>query len=248
MAEGDEEKSLPAPDNDAVPRKGGREKPHYHGHRQRLRERFLATGGEGLPDYELLELLLSIAIPQKDVKPLAKSLLAAFRSFNGVITADPAALRQVKGMGEVSATALKVVQAAAVRLAKGEVMERQIINSWDRLLDYCMAAMGHEKVEQTRVLFLDKRNKLIADERQNTGTIDHTPLYPREVVKRALELGATAIILVHNHPSGDATPSRGDIEMTNEVQETAGRLGIVLHDHLIISREGHASFKSLGLL
>jgi DNA repair protein RadC len=248
MAEGDEEKNLPAPGNDAAPRKGGKEKPHYHGHRQRLRERFLATGGEGMPDYELLELLLSIAIPQKDVKPLAKALLAGFGSFNAVITAAPDALKGVKGMGEVSATALKVVQAAAVRLAKGEVMERPIINSWDRLLDYCMAAMGHEKVEQTRVLFLDKRNKLIADERQNTGTIDHTPLYPREVVKRALELGATAIILVHNHPSGDASPSRGDIEMTKEVQETAGRLGIVLHDHLIISREGHASFKSLGLL
>jgi DNA repair protein RadC len=180
MTEGDEAKSLPGLAKAPVPQKGGKDKPHYYGHRQRLRERFLATGGEGMPDYELLELLLSIAIPQKDVKPLAKSLLAAFRSFNGVVTADPKALRQVKGMGEVSATALKIVQAAAVRLAKGEVMERPVINSWDRLLDYCMAAMSHEKVEQTRVLFLDKRNKLIADERQNTGTIDHTPLYPRD--------------------------------------------------------------------
>lgn len=208
----------------------------------------MTTAGEGMPDYELLELLLGIAIPQKDVKPLAKLLLVEFKSFNGVITADPQALKRVKGMGEVSAAVLKIVQAAAVRLARGEVMERPVIGSWDRLLDYCMAAMGHEKVEQTRVLFLDKRNKLIADERQNTGTVDHTPLYPREVVKRALELGATAIILVHNHPSGDATPSRGDIDMTREVQDAASRLGIVLHDHLVISREGTASFKSLGLL
>lgn len=247
MAEGDGQTGLPGLGDGNRPKKG-KPKPHYHGHRQRLRERFLATGGEGMPDYELLELLLSIAIPQKDVKPLAKSLLATFKTFNGVITAHPAALEQTKGMGEVSAAALKVVQAAAVRLAQAQVMDRPVISSWDRLLDYCMAAMGHEKVEQTRVLFLDKRNRLIADERQNRGTVDHTPLYPREVVKRALELGATAIILVHNHPSGDPTPSKADIELTKHVQDAAGNLGIVLHDHLIISREGPASFKSLGLI
>jgi DNA repair protein RadC len=247
MAEEESQSELPGVAAEAAP-PNGKPKPHYHGHRQRLRERFLATGGEGMPDYELLELLLSIAIPQRDVKPLAKSLLTAFKSFNGVITAEPAALQQVTGMGEVSTAALKVVQAAAVRLARGEILDRPVISSWDRLLDYCMAAMGHEKVEQTRVLFLDKRNRLIADERQNRGTVDHTPLYPREVVKRALELGATAIILVHNHPSGDATPSRADIDMTKEVQDAAGKLGIVLHDHLIISREGPASFKSLGLI
>jgi DNA repair protein RadC len=247
MAEEESQNELPGVAEDAAPTKG-KAKPHYHGHRQRLRERFLATGGEGMPDYELLELVLAIAIPRSDVKPLAKELLARFRNFNGVITADPAALQQVKGMGEVSAAALKVVQAAAVRLAQAEVMDRPVINSWDRLLDYCMAAMGHEKVEQTRVLFLDKRNRLIADERQNKGTVDHTPLYPREVVKRALELGATAIILVHNHPSGDPTPSKADIELTKHVQDAAARLGIALHDHLIVSREGPASFKSLGLI
>jgi len=245
MAEGESQKGLPGVAKDAAPAKA---KPHYHGHRQRLRERFLATGGEGMPDYELLELVLAIAIPRSDVKPLAKSLLAEFKNFNGVITAEPATLGRVKGMGDVSVAALKVVQAAAVRLARGEIMERPLVSSWDQLLDYCMAAMGHEKVEQTRILFLDKRNRLIADERQNTGTIDHTPLYPREIVKRALEIGATAFILVHNHPSGDATPSHADIEMTKEVQEAAAKLGITLHDHLIISREGPASFRSLGLL
>jgi DNA repair protein RadC len=247
MAEEESQNELPGVAGGAAPQKG-KPKPHYHGHRQRLRERFLATGGEGMPDYELLELVLAIAIPRSDVKPLAKELLATFKSFNGVITAEPVALQQVKGMGEVSAAALKVVQAAAVRLAQAQVMDRPVINSWDRLLDYCMAAMGHEKVEQTRVLFLDKRNRLIADERQNKGTVDHTPLYPREVVKRALELGATAIILVHNHPSGDPTPSKADIELTKHVQDAAGKLGITLHDHLIISREGPASFKSLGLI
>jgi DNA repair protein RadC len=247
MAEGESQKGLPGlAGKDA--KAASKATPHYHGHRQRLRERFLATGGEGMPDYELLELVLAIAIPRSDVKPLAKVLLAEFKDFNGVITAEPATLARVKGMGDVSVAALKVVRAAAVRLARGEIMERPLVSSWDQLLDYCMAAMGHEKVEQTRVLFLDKRNRLIADERQHKGTIDHTPLYPREVVKRALELGATAIILAHNHPSGDATPSRADIEMTREVQEAASRLGITLHDHLIISREGTASFRSLGLI
>jgi len=223
-------------------------KPHFHGHRQRLRDRFMATGGDGMPDYEILELLLSIAIPRVDTKPLAKALLDEFKNFAGVITAEPAALRQVPGMGEVSTATLKIVQAAAVRLARGQVIDRPVISSWDKLLDYCSAAMAHEPVEQLRVLFLDRRNRLIADERQQRGTVDHTPLYPREVVKRALELGATAIILVHNHPSGDPTPSRADIEMTNEVRDAAGRLGIALHDHLVIGRETHASFKSMGLL
>ncbi|MCK5623641.1 MAG: DNA repair protein RadC [Alphaproteobacteria bacterium] len=245
MAEEESQNTLPGVAGETAPAKA---KPHYHGHRQRLRARFMATGGEGMPDYELLELVLAIAIPRSDVKPLAKALLAEFGSFNGVITAGPEALGRIKGMGDVSVAALKVVRAAALRLARGEIMERPVVNSWDRLLDYCMAAMGHEKVEQTRVLFLDKRNKLIADERQNRGTVDHTPLYPREIVKRALELGASAIILVHNHPSGDPTPSRADIDMTKEVQDAAAKLGITLHDHLIISREGPASFKSLGLL
>jgi DNA repair protein RadC len=247
MAEGKSQDEPPGIDEHAKPAKA-KAMAHYHGHRQRLRERFMATGGEGMPDYELLELVLAIAIPRADVKPLAKLLMAEFKSFNGVITAEPTALGRVKGMGEVSVAALKVVQTAALRLAQGEIMDKPVINSWDRLLDYCMAAMGHEKVEQTRVMFLDKRNRLIADERQNKGTVDHTPLYPREIVKRALEVGATAIILIHNHPSGDPTPSRADIDMTKEVQEAAAKLGIALHDHLIISCEGPASFKNLGLL
>ncbi len=247
MAEEESHNEPPGVAEEAAPAPA-KAKPHYHGHRQRLRERFMATGGEGMPDYELLELVLAIAIPRADVKPLAKALLGELKSFNGVITAAPEALGRVKGMGEVSVAALKVVQAAAVRLARAEIMDRPVIASWDRLLDYCMAAMGHEKVEQTRVLFLDRKNRLIADERQNRGTVDHTPLYPREVVKRALELGASAIILVHNHPSGDATPSRADIDVTREVQDAAAKLGIALHDHLIISREGPASFRSLGLL
>ena len=228
---------------------GGKpQSPHYQGHRRRLRERFLATVGDGMPDYEILELLLSIAIPRSDVKPLAKALIDRFGGLPAVLSAEPAALGQISGMGEVSTVAVKIVREAAKRLARAEASEQPVIASWDRLIDYCMTAMGHEPVEQFRLLFLDKRNRLIADEVQQRGTVDHTPLYPREVVKRALELGATAIILVHNHPSGDPTPSRGDIEMTREVSEAAGKLGIVLHDHVIISREGHTSFKSLGLL
>lgn len=223
-------------------------KPHYHGHRQRLRERFMASGGDGLPDYELLELLLSVAVPRRDMKPLAKTLIAEFGGFAGVIAAAPAALRKVAGMGDVSVTALKVVQAAAVRLSREQAMEQPVIGSWDRLLDYCKAAMAREKTEQFRLLFLDTKNRLIADEVQQRGTVNHTPLYPREVVKRALEVGASAIILVHNHPSGDPTPSRADIDMTKEVQEAAAKLGIAVHDHLVIGRDGHTSFKVLGLL
>lgn len=239
----DEKDMLPGP---AEAAEGG--KAHYHGHRQRLRERFMATGGEGMPDYELLELVLSIAIPRADVKPLAKQLLADFKEFPAVIAADAEALRQVRGMGEVSVAALKIVQAAAIRMARGRVMNQPVLNSWDRLIDYCMTAMAHENVEQLRILFLDRRNRLIGDERQQRGTIDHTPLYPREVMKRALALGAAAIIVVHNHPSGDPTPSTADIAMTRELQEAAGKLGIILHDHLIIGRDGHASFKAKGLL
>ncbi len=222
--------------------------PHYRGHRQRLRERFMATGGEGMPDYEVLELLLAVAIPQRDVKPLAKTLIGHFGGLAAVLSADPAALGRLKGMGEVSTVALKVVCEAARRMARAQITDRPMIASWDRLIDYCMTAMGHEPVERFRLLFLDRKNRLIADEEQQRGTVDHTPLYPREVVKRALELGATAIILVHNHPSGDPTPSQGDIDMTRQVQEAAGKLGIAVHDHVIIGREGHASFKSLGLL
>ena len=248
MAKGEEAHGLPGLTEAQAKAGKAKGKAHYHGHRQRLRERFLATGGEGMPDYELLELVLSIAIPRSDVKPLAKALLADFGSFADVVTAGPEALQRVRGMGEVSAAALKIVQAAAVRLAQGQAMEMPVISSWDRLIDYCMANLSRKNVEEFHLLFLDRKNRLIADERQQRGTVDHTPLYPREVVKRALELGATAIILVHNHPSGDPTPSQADIAMTKEVQEAAGKLGIALHDHLIVSREGPASFKGLGLL
>jgi DNA repair protein RadC len=222
-------------------------KPSTAGHRERLRERFFATG-EGFADYELLELLLTIAIPQRDVKPLAKTLIAEFKSFSGVISASPHELRAVTGMGDVSIAAVKLVKAGALRLLLQEAKTQPILNSWQRLMDYLTAAMAHEAVEQFRILFLDKRNHLIADEVQQRGTVDHTPVYPREVVKRALELGATAVILVHNHPSGDPAPSRPDIEMTKEIVRATATIGVVVHDHLIIGKTGTSSFKSQGLL
>jgi DNA repair protein RadC len=222
--------------------------PHYHGHRQRLRDRFLATGGDGMPDYELLEMLLAQAIPRRDVKPLAKDLIARFGSFAGVIAAEPERLLAVSGMGESAVAALKVVRAAAVRLLRQEATGRDVIGSWDKLIDYCRAAMAHETVEQLRLLFLDRKNALIADEVQQRGTVDHTPVYVREVVKRALELGASALIIVHNHPSGDPTPSRGDIEMTQQVKDALDKIGIALHDHVVIGRKGHESFRAKGLL
>lgn len=224
------------------------EKPHYTGHRQRLRQRLMAAGPEALPDYELLELVLFAAQPRQDVKPLAKALLERFGSFAAVIAAPPALLAEVDDVGEAAIATLKVVQAAALRLARDEVMQMPVIASWQKLIDYCRASMAREANEQFRVLFLNRRNELIADEVQQTGTVDHTPVYPREVVKRALELGASAIIMVHNHPSGDTTPSRADIEMTVEVRDAAGKLGILLHDHVIVGRRGHSSFKTLGLL
>ena len=223
-------------------------KPHHHGHRDRLRQRFLEAGAEALGDHELLELILMAAIPQKDVKPLAWDLIKRFGSFAEVVAAEPDALMQVDGVKLVAATALKAVEAAAVRLARTRVQGRPVISSWQALLDYCRAAMAQHKIEQFRLLFLDRKNVLIADELQQQGTVDHTPVYPREVVKRALELGASALILVHNHPSGDPTPSKADIEMTREIQKAASALGVTIHDHLVIGAAGHASFKSLGLL
>ncbi len=218
------------------------------GHRERLRERFLKGGADAMPDYELLELTLFAAIPRRDTKPLAKALLARFGSFAEVIAAPRARLMDVKGCGESVASHLKIVEAAAQRLAKTRVIGRPALSSWAALLDYCTAAMAREQTEAFRVLFLDRKNILIADEVQNRGTIDHTPVYPREIVKRALELGASSLILVHNHPSGDPTPSRADIEMTREIASAAKALHIAVHDHLVIGRGGHASFKSLGLL
>jgi DNA repair protein RadC len=222
--------------------------PHYHGHRDRLRARFREAGADAVSDYELLELVLFRAIPQRDVKPLAKELIAKFGSFAEVIAAPPARLREVKGVGETVVTELKIVQAAAVRLARGEAKKRPVLSSWSSVLDYCRTAMAFSDKEQFRLLFLDKRNQLIADELQQTGTVDHTPVYPREVVKRALELSATALILVHNHPSGDPTPSRADVQMTQAIIEVAKPLGIAVHDHIIVGKEGHASLKGLKLI
>lgn len=245
MTEGSDRK---ATDRKATDRKATTARPHYHGHRQRLRERFLATGGEGMPDYEMLELLLALAIPRRDVKPLAKALLDRFGTFAGTIAAGREQLESVKGMGDGAVAALKLAQASALRLLRQRVLHRDAISSWDGLIEYCTAAMAHEPVEQLRLLFLDRKNVLIADEVQQRGTIDHTPLYTREVVKRALELGATALIVVHNHPSGDPTPSQGDIKMTSELQEALVKIGITLHDHLVIGRDGHESFRAKGLL
>ncbi len=225
-----------------------KETPHYHGHRERLRRRVLDKGVDSLSDLEVLEYLLFGARPRGDTKPLAKALLKRFGSLAGVLSASPGELAAVDDLGEASIAALKIVPEAARRLALEEASEQPVIASWEKLLTYCRIAMGREKVEQFRLLFLDKKNRLIADELQQRGTVDHTPVYPREVIKRALELGASALILVHNHPSGDATPSKADIEMTREVQEAAAKLGIAVHDHIVISKSGHISFKTLGLL
>lgn len=224
------------------------DKPHYAGHRERLRERFATDNGTSLPDYELLELVLMRSIPHRDVKPLAKDLIARFGSFAEVLGAREERLVEIKGVGQQTARDLKIVAAAAARMARGEVAKRRMLSSWKDVLDYCHSAMAYSEREEFRILFLDKRNRLIADELQGKGTVDHVPVYVREVVKRALELSSTAIILVHNHPSGDPTPSTADIRMTQQIAEAAKPLGIALHDHIIIGKEGHASFRSLRLL
>lgn len=230
---------------------GGRLKeadPHYLGHRERLRVRFRDAGSEALSDYEMLELVLFRALPRRDVKPLAKQLIARFGSFGEAVGAPVKLLAEVKGLGDSAITDLKIVHAAARRLARGAAKKRTVLSSWTAVLDYCRTEMAYADKEQLRILFLDKRNQLIADELQQTGTVDHTPVYPREVVKRALELSATAIILVHNHPSGDPTPSRADIQMTQTIAEVAKPLGISVHDHIIVGKEGHASLKGLRLI
>jgi DNA repair protein RadC len=224
------------------------DKPHYHGHRERLRARFAETGGDALPDYELLELVLFRSVPRQDVKPIAKDLIKRFGTFVEVLAAAPARLTAVAGVGENVVLDLKIVEAAARRLAKGAVAQRPVLSSWSSVLDYCRTAMAFMDKEQFRLLFLDKRNALIADEVQQSGTVDHTPVYPREVVKRALELSASALILVHNHPSGDPSPSAADIRMTREIVEAAKPLGITVHDHIIVGRNGHASLKGLRLI
>ncbi len=222
--------------------------PHFHGHRDRLRARFRDGGAAALADYELLELALFRALPRRDTKPLAKALLTKFGTLSEVLAAEPLRLKEVEGIGDSVVSELKLIKAFAERTAGEAVRKRPVLTSWSALLHYCRAAMAFEEREQFRVLFLDKKNALIADEVQGSGTVDHTPVYPREVIRRALELSASAIILVHNHPSGDPTPSRADIQMTGTIVEIGKPLGILVHDHLVIGRDGHASFKALGLI
>ena len=238
------------PLDEAVPQAlpPGRLPSYIADHRKRLRARFMEGGATAMPDYELLELVLFRAIPRQDVKPLARRLLEAFGDFNRVLSAPPTRLQQVTGVGEAVVQELKIVEAAAQRLARARVINRPVISSWSALLDYCHTAMAHGEVEQFRVLYLDRKNTLIADEAQARGTVDHVPVYPREVVKRALELNASALILVHNHPSGDPTPSEADIIMTARIQAAAETLGVTLHDHLIIGKERELSFRSEGYL
>jgi DNA repair protein RadC len=221
---------------------------HFHGHRERLRNRFREAGAEALADYELVELLLFRAIPRRDVKPLAKAVIARFGSFAEAISAPPERLAEVEGMSLNAAIEFKIVEAAAQRLAKGKIKRRVSMGSWGEVVDYCRAAMAFSEKEEFRILFLDKKNGLIADEVQGVGTVDHTPVYPREVVKRALELSASAVILVHNHPSGDPTPSQQDVKLTLDIIGMAKPLGVMIHDHIIVGRQGHASLKGLGLI
>ena len=223
------------------------EEPHYLGHRERLRERFYSAGPEALSDYELLEMALFVAIPRRDTKPLAKSLLKTFGSFAEVVHAPEARLREA-GLKDGSVNQLKLIAAAAERIAKGEIRRSVALSSWNEVIDYCRSSMAFADKEQFRLLFLDKRNQLISDEVQQIGTIDHTPVYPREVIKRALELSATALILVHNHPSGDPTPSQADIQMTKAIIDIAAPLGIAVHDHIIVGKGGHASLKGMRLI
>jgi DNA repair protein RadC len=222
--------------------------PHYAGHRERLRERFRDGGADAMPDYEVLELLLFRAIPRRDVKPLAKEILKRFGSFAEALNASPQRLAEVPGLGEAAIMEIKIVQAAALRLLRGEMKKQPLLSSWSKVLDYCRAAMAFQTTEQFRVLFLDKRNRLIADEVQQHGTVDHAPVYVREVVKRALELAASAIVLVHNHPSGDPTPSRADIDTTKDIIEASEKLGVIVHDHIVIGKDGHLSFRAAELI
>ena len=223
-------------------------KPHYHGHRDRLRARFMEGGIAALADYELLELYLFNSIPRRDIKPIAKDLIAKFGSFAEVIAAPVDRLAEVKGISPKTALDLKLIQAAATKLGQESVMNRPILSSWTALLDYCRSAMQFEGKEQFRVLFLDRKNRLIADEVLGRGTVDRAPVYPREVIKRALDLNSTAIILAHNHPSGDPTPSQSDLMMTENIVAAAKSIGVTVHDHLIIGRDNIASFKTLGLM
>ena len=218
------------------------------GHRNRMRSRLLAAGPDALADHELLEMVLFLALPRRDTKPLARALLQRFGSFAAAIAAAPPELRHVQGLGDAGVAALKTVQAAALRLVRAEVVDRPVLSNWDRLMEYLNAVMARERIEQFRVLFLDSRNRLLADEAQGRGTVNHTPVYPREVVKRALELHATALILVHNHPSGDPAPSRADIDTTREIAEAARAMSVALHDHVIVGNGRWLSLRQEGLL
>ncbi|MBP7241729.1 MAG: DNA repair protein RadC [Amaricoccus sp.] len=241
---GGPEPAGPAPDGRPEPDR----RPHYWGHRERLRQRFLKGGHAAMPEYELLELVLFNAIPRIDVKPLAKALLATFGDLNGVIAAPEPRLMAVPGITPQVHVQLRVVEAIAHRMARAKVMQREVISSWDALMRYCKTVMAYRDTEAFRILFLDRKNVLVADEEQARGTVDHVPVYPREVAKRALELNASAIILVHNHPSGDPTPSQADIDMTEAVEAACAAIGVSIHDHVVIGRETDASFRSLGLL
>ena len=225
-----------------------KDEPHYRGHRDRLRGRFLESGPDALADYELLELVLFLAIPQKDVKPLAKDLIKRIGGLPEIMHAPIEELTKVEGIKDKTALALKSITALSQRAAKNELMAKPVMNNWTRLMDYCHSTMAHETREHFRILFLNKKNELIADETQGSGTVDHTPAYPREIMKRALELGATAMILMHNHPSGDPKPSQADIDLTRQIMRAAEPFNIVIHDHIIISRSGYSSFKTLGLI
>ncbi len=245
------ETPMPSFEQDEVvitPAPGGRLPSYIRDHRKRLRQRFMAGGAEAMPDYELLELVLFRAILRQDVKPLARRLLEVFGDFNRVLSAPAERLSRVSGVGEAVIQELKIVEAASHRLARSRIMQRPVISGWDQVLDYCHTTMAHRETEQFRVLYMDRKNVLIADEEHARGTVDHVPVYPREVVKRALELNASALILVHNHPSGDPTPSDADITMTKRIRNAAEMLGLVLHDHLIVGKSCELSFRSEGYL
>lgn len=218
------------------------------GHRSRLRARFLKAGGEALADHELIEMTLFLALPRRDTKPIARVLLARFGSYANVISAPVADLLGIEGLSEAGVSSLKLVQAAAQRLAKAEILNRPVLSNWDQLMSYLQVVLGREKVEQFRVLYLDNRNRLLADVLQSKGTVNHTPVYPREVIKQALELHAVALILVHNHPSGDPSPSDADIKMTREIKEAANALSLLLHDHVIVGNGKTLSLRKAGLL
>ena len=231
-----------------VPVSPGRLPSYIADHRKRLRARFLSGGAAAMPDYELLELMLFRAIPRRDVKPLARALIDRFGDLNGVLSAPVPRLREVSGVGEAVICELKIMEAGAHRMARARILGRQVVSSWTALIDYCHTVMAHREVEQFRILYLDRKNTVIADEEQARGTVDHVPVYPREVVKRALDLNASALILVHNHPSGDPTPSAADIDMTAQIEAACRTMGLAVHDHIVVGRSTELSFRAEGLL